>query len=221
MAAQRYFERILESMNGNYDPQYLGRDSYVYIPPDQWPKNTREKVILSYKRYNHYIHSDEIKHDEISKYKKEWITNALSLVSEVLLKAFEEPVRKMFQEIFENYKIAMKEAIVNYILLNPDERKRLNIPLLLQQLPCSAERIAREGGFSFKLYPAWHEVVTNGKDEIRNNSHHLGVVTSAVLDWFEDFSQISLFEHTAIRQASLRGYTVNIPSFRRLEDSYK
>jgi len=221
MAAHRYFEKLLGLMNGNYDPEYLGRNNFLYISPEEWPKKIQDQVILSYKRYKHYIHSDEIKHHEISKYKKEWITNALSLVPEVLLKTYEESVRRMFQEIFENYKIAMKEAIVDYILRNPDERKRLNITLLLQHIPCSAERIAREGGFSIKLYPAWHEAVTSGKEDTKNNSHQLGVVTSAILDWYQDFAELELFEHTGIKDSAAKGFTLDIPSFKKLQDSYR
>jgi len=97
----------------------------------------------------------------------------------------------------------------------------LNITLLLQHVPCSAERIAKEGGFSRKLYPAWHEFVTQGKEDTKNHSHQLGVVTSAVLDWYEDFSQLSLFEHTAIKESAAKGFTLDIPSFKRLEDSYR
>jgi len=221
-AARLYFEGVLKSMGGYYDPEYLGVRNIVYIPPDQWPKDIAEKVRLSYKRYKNYINSPEhIKHHEIAKFKKDWISNALSLISDSLLKKHEESVRRMFQEIFEDYKLAVKEAIVDYILLCPQERKRLNIPLLIKPFPCSAERIALEGGFSVRLYPQWHEFVVNGKENMVANLHVTNIINSAILDWFEDFASFRLFESEIINQASLKGYTLDIPSFKKIEESYR
>ena len=130
---------MLETMNGYYDPEYLGKENYIYIESDQWPPSIKKKVELSYKRYNHYIDSSQfIKHSEISKFKKEWISNAMSLIQESMIKKHEGPVRSLFNEIFENYKKSMKEAILNYILLCPEERKRLNIQLLVKDYLNSA-----------------------------------------------------------------------------------
>lgn len=47
----------------------------------------------------------------------------------------------------------MKETMLNYILRCPAERKRLHIEYLPRKVLCSAERIAREGGYCITLYP--------------------------------------------------------------------
>ena len=83
------------------------------------------------------------------------MVNCFNLISDELLKN-EEFSKKVFQEIFDNFKLAMKKSMLDYILLCPDERKRLHIELLPRNILCSAQRISREGGFSIILYPDWH-----------------------------------------------------------------
>ena len=59
-----------------------------------WPKNIREKVVCSIKRYKEYITNDDfIRSNEVSEYRKEWLTNALALVPEDYLKYNEASLR--------------------------------------------------------------------------------------------------------------------------------
>ena len=85
-------------MRGNYDPELLGRSSYIYISPDTWPESIREKILSSFIRYKHYINSDLIRPEDISKYRKDWMVNAFSLIPEYLLR-YEECARRVFQVI--------------------------------------------------------------------------------------------------------------------------
>ena len=76
----------------------------------------------------HYVQNpDSIRNDELSKYKKDWMKNALDLVPDYLLSTFPIEVKKIFHDVFHNYVRAMKTAIMEYILRSPDERKRLHI----------------------------------------------------------------------------------------------
>ena len=81
--------------------------------------------------------------------------NAFKLISEDLI-LNENCSRLVFVEIFETFKISMKKSMLDYILRSPEERRRLHIELLPRPWLCSAERIAREGGFNCLLYPDWH-----------------------------------------------------------------
>jgi dynein heavy chain len=58
----------------------------------------------------------------------------------------------------------MKRAMLDYILLSPQERARLHILLLPRKIMTSAERIAREGGFNIILYSDWHNYYVRGKN---------------------------------------------------------
>ena len=89
----------------------------------------------------HYIDNpDSIRNDELSKYKKEWMKNALDLVPDYLLSAHPIQVKKIFHDVFHNYVRSMKQAIMEYILRSPDERKRLHILTLPHQVLTASER---------------------------------------------------------------------------------
>ena len=96
---------------------------------------------MSTHRFLRYIESaDSIKNEEISKYKKEWMSHALDLIPDHLLKDFSEEVRILFNEVFGSYIKAMKRTILEYILRSPDERKRLHILMLPRPVPTAAQR---------------------------------------------------------------------------------
>lgn len=49
----------------------------------------------------HYIENPEsIRNDELSKYKKEWMKNALDLVPDYLLSTFPIAVKMLFHDVF-------------------------------------------------------------------------------------------------------------------------
>lgn len=118
-ASQKFFQDMLDEMGGlTYDPELLGRKNYVYVDPEVWPESIRRKVEASVARYMHYLESDVIKPDEVPKFQKRWMVNALRLISEKLLRN-EQLYRTVFHEIFENFKWAMKKSMLDYILLCP------------------------------------------------------------------------------------------------------
>jgi hypothetical protein len=55
---------------------------------------------------------------------------SLSLIPEKFLNEFPSQIKILFQEIFKSYLIAIKFAIVEYIVRSPNERKRLDISVL-------------------------------------------------------------------------------------------
>jgi hypothetical protein len=57
-------------MGGVFDPEYLGKSNHVYIDPMVWPESIQRKVATSVARYNNYLNSDLISHEEIPKFKK-------------------------------------------------------------------------------------------------------------------------------------------------------
>ena len=67
------------------------------------------------------------------------MTEALLLVSDTLMSEYSGIVKTVFLEIFRDYQIAMKVAILEYILLSPNERKRLNIIMLPKVVPTSTQ----------------------------------------------------------------------------------
>ena len=66
--------------------------------------------------------------------------NALLLVPDTLLTQNAALVKLVFAEIFSDYQIAVKVSIMEYILLSPNERKRLNIIMLPKIVPTAADK---------------------------------------------------------------------------------
>ena len=112
---------------------------------------------MSVTRFNKYVDSqDAIKTEEISKFKKEWMSKALDLVPDILLQTYNNDVRMLFTEVFTSYARSMKKAVLEYILRSPDERKRLHILTLPRPIPTSSDKIALNGGYSILKYSGQH-----------------------------------------------------------------
>jgi dynein heavy chain len=192
--AMKYLDRHLKKMGGHFDPEKIGMDEYTYYLPETLPQDTLAVLTLSYKRYHHFLSEKSfINNDEISKFKKEWISNAIGRVPERFARN-EGSIRDIFQEIFSDYRMAIKKCIINYILLSREERKRLSIHLLLRESPTSADRISKAGAYSSLLYHEWHSYVENGKSFLQNNLYNMNIVNSSLMAWNEDFRDISLIE---------------------------
>ena len=142
----------------------------------------------------HYLNSDIINADEIPKLKREWVVNALEKIEPELLKN-ESLYKMVFNEIFENFKYAMKKAMLDYILRSPLERARLNIDLIPRPVFCSAQRIAREGGFNIHLFNDLHKYVYTGREKSKQNLVLMNIINSALMNWFYDFQEFRLMEY--------------------------
>ena len=182
-------------MRGRYDPELLGLDSYIFIDIEKIDEDISKKIKLSYKRYQKYLEDDNfIKNDEIAKYKRKWMSEALKRVPDELLKSNESLMRDLFHEVFSNYRLAIRTAIMGYILRCPEERKRLYIDLLVRDCPTSMERITNAGGYSMLLYNDWHNSVEESRVFLQNNLYAMNIVNSSILDWFHDFSDLHMIE---------------------------
>lgn len=68
------------------------------------------------------------------------MSHALDLIPDNLLQTYSNEVRKLFAEVFASYSKAMKLSILEYILLSPDERKRLHILMVPRPVPSASLR---------------------------------------------------------------------------------
>ena len=85
--------------------KYEGAFQYQKV----WSETLMNQVQLSIHRFMKYLDSTEaIKNEEISKYKKEWMSHALDLVPDHLLQQHSTEVRKLFAEVFASYARAMR-----------------------------------------------------------------------------------------------------------------
>ena len=106
-----------------------------------WQDQLLKTVETSIRRFFHYVNSDEcIRKDELTMYQKKWTKRALELVPDYLLETFEYQCKEIFYDIMQDYVRAMKTAIMNYILLSPNERQRLHILALPHEVLTASER---------------------------------------------------------------------------------
>ena len=74
----------------------------------------------------------------------------------------------------------MKQAILEYILRSPDERKRLHILMLPQERVPSSLRNARIGGYSVSRYPGHHQTRQEAESQIKQRLLTNSIVTSTL-----------------------------------------
>lgn len=219
--AMKYLDKHLQKMGGHFDPEKIGVDEYIYYKFDDLPEAIQGLLRLSYRRYYHYLNEKSfITKDEISSFKREWITNAISRVPESLAKN-ENAIRELFQEIFADYRMAVKTSIMNYILLSKEERRRLSIPLLLRESPPSSDRIARAGAYSYLLYHDWHGYVDNAWTYLNNNLNNMNIVNSSLMAWNEDFADISLVESDIVTQMAVLGKSMTPITFVKVQRQHR
>ena len=188
-----------------------------------WSQPLLNQMSLSINRYIHYQQSEEIKTDELSKYKKRWMTNALNLIGDDnLLREFEESVRSLYQEVFQNYAYAMRKSIIDYVLICPAERRRLHILMLPRPVPPSSYKIAYSGGYSVVKHRDWHLRKIAAEEEIKLRLLINNVVMSSYINWFYDFRWFKLINFKRLRNVKgNEGKCLSIDAFLNLAKSYR
>jgi hypothetical protein len=119
---------------------------------------------------------------------------ALDQVPEVLLKKFAQEARSVFQEVFEGYGRAMRQAILEYILRSPDERKRLHILVLPRARATAALTYAKAGGYSVTKYAGHHQRKREAEGKIKLGLISYSITSASLLDWWQEFRHFKLLE---------------------------
>lgn len=183
-----------------YDPGSM-KSEFNYPNFASFSKSLLKEVEVSILRYNHYLEDPEgIRPSEISKYNKEWMSNALNLIyPKDLLKVYTEKVKDLFQEVLDTYATSMKRAILDYILRAPAERKRLHILMIPREVPPSSDKIAFQGAFSLKIFKEWHKAKKDAEDEVKIKMICNNIVMGSLVNWWYDFRDIKLFKFKGIK----------------------
>ena len=150
---------------------------------------------LSSHRFRKYLDSpDSIRNEEVSKFRKEWMQHALDLIPDRLLRQHSREVKIVFQEVFASYVRAMKQAILEYILRSPDERKRLHILMLPRDRMTAALKHAKEGGFSVTRFSGHHQRKLEAEGKVKLNLISCNIATASLQNWWQDFQHFNLVE---------------------------
>ncbi|KAJ1540223.1 Dynein heavy chain 3, axonemal, partial [Nowakowskiella sp. JEL0078] len=90
----------------------------------------------------------------------------------------------LLEEVHENFKIALKQSIIEYVLLDPKEQQRLRIP---QVSSIYEPRIVRAP-------VPWHENLNNVKNHITNNLFITNPIMLELLRIYSQFESSRLFD---------------------------
>ena len=94
----------------------------------------------------------------------------------------------------------MKQAIMEYILRSPDERKRLHILTLPHAVLTAAQRQARYGGYSVVEYAGTHLRKTQAETEVKFRLITYNIVVSQLTNWWQEFRKFKLVDLHNLRQ---------------------
>lgn len=196
-----------------------------------WSRQLLKQVQLSTYRFLKYVDSgDYIKSEEVSKFRKEWMQRAIELLPERLLRRFSREAKVIFQEVFASYVRAMRQAMLEYILRSPDERKRLHILMLPRPRQTAAERHVKEGGYSVVRFAGHHQRRQEADGKLKQSLIAYNVATQALQGWWQDFEHFTLVDlrnlghfieerHPQKRGAAL--YAMELPQFFKFQSAYQ
>jgi dynein heavy chain len=142
--------------DANFHADVYGRQTHVVSAIPLIATETPEQVRVrerSALRYQYYV-CDGIADDVVAPIKADWVRNALGLlctnISLVPERRVEELVKAMLIEMKHDYRQSIKRAILDYVLRNGKERRRLKI----EKPPC-AELPVWGLGTAPHAPPAW------------------------------------------------------------------
>lgn len=196
-----------------------------------WSGQLLKQVEHSTLRFRNYLDSpDSIRNEEVAKFRKEWMQHALDFIPDFLLQTYSEHVKVVFQEVFASYVRAMKQAILEYILRSPDERKRLHILMLPQPRMAASQRHAKTGGYSVVTYPGVHQRKLEADGKIKMGLITYNIASSSLENWWQDFSHFDLLQLRNLGQFIVEKdpgkpgsalYALEIDQFFRFQEAYR
>jgi dynein heavy chain, axonemal len=167
----------------------------------------KEPSEIDNERYIHYIENGT-NESMIAPLSNEQLKKVMSLIPLKLTtsenKIIKLNIQELSEEIENDYAYAMRKSIVDYILINLDERERLRI-----------EWIARP--FNLKTIRApvpWHGQCVESRDWIFKNLNTINKVNSTLQDiWFDEFVNTRFVSLKDLNESNLPAYPVDFEAF--------
>lgn len=162
------------------------------IDPFDIESNKINKQLTSHEKYQYYIENG-IPESEIDVSTEDVLSNAYKLVPEALLnnRFLLKYKNAIAIEIKEHHLYSVRKAILNYILLDVDEQKRLGI------------KIDQEQSAYYGRGPVpWHSECEEAKVMLKRNLWHLNPMMTKIKTIFEDYKASATFDFSFIENGS-------------------
>jgi hypothetical protein len=211
-----------QEFNHEYDPlRFIPQNFQPHLyDPSTWPKEFLKNIQTSLSNYTKYLHSDKIMLSDIEPYRQKINKNFINTIDLDMLKKHRKLVTELFKEIEEDYYITLKHVIMEYILLSPFERKRLNIQYLPAKPPLTSLIIAEHGSLNRMVHTRLIEGFKSAQNNMINNLYVCSIVSSSVLDWTQCFNHVNLFYLHALEQRTYVDQTLHMDDFYQIQESY-
>jgi hypothetical protein len=208
--------------NHEYDPLKFIKTNFqphLYNPAN-WPKEFFKNIQTSLSNYNKYLNSDKILLSDIEPYNGRLNKSYIKTIDLDMLKKHRKMVTDLFKEIEIEYYITMKHAIMEYILLSPYERKRLNIQYLPSKAPLTSHAIAEHGALNRMVHTRLVEGYKNAQNYLIGSLYMCSIIASSVLDWTQCFDHINLYYLHTIGERTYKDQTLHMDDFYQIQESY-
>jgi hypothetical protein len=217
-----YNEALVNNPKLTYDPEVFlpkGWNTRLY-DPQTWGEEKRNKIMKSIDNYNKYLNSDKIIREDLHPFdnnlKKKFLTHL-----DFDYRRYPYLIEELFEEIIESYYITLKNIILEYILISPYERNRLNIQYLPKKALPSSFIIASHGSFNRTLFPGWVENYFRTSDFLNKNLLNIHIITAALIDWTQCFKHINFFFSNNLENFLVDGKnTIHIDDFYNIQSNY-
>jgi len=129
--------------------------------------------------------------DMVAPLSQEWVRASYTLIPPHLISNYPDTVTKLNIEMEEGYVNSLKQAILDYILLDTNEQARLGVTLPEQEIKSAGRE-----------YFPWHERVVSARSFLERSLHTTHAIMLDLLEyWNQKMSDFNLIKVEEIRDA--------------------
>jgi dynein heavy chain, axonemal len=154
----------------------------IDLDPVELETKTIAKQVTSEQRYWFYVERG-INNKDLARLEPQSIKKIKSLIKQGLLTR-NDAVENLLDEVKRGHCLAIKQSIVDYILLDPTERARLMIPKLQENF---VPRVCRAP-------VPWHESLFGAKDCLANNLFISNPMMLSILAAYEPYKNTKIVD---------------------------
>ncbi|CAD8159976.1 unnamed protein product [Paramecium pentaurelia] len=192
--------RAFESkVNFTANPELLQKpasleEELLYVTGKLRTKELKEKLEAKnncYARYQAYI-NNEIPQEFIAEIKQQWVQDIIELLPRDLKKLGDQLsqkyVEEMMNEITHDYNLSMKKAILDYVLKDDEERLRVGIVEIIDEIPEYGSAVYK----GIEPSEEWKKKVNEARDAMVQNLVINSQTTLQLLkSWYAKYSKMN------------------------------
>ena len=212
--------------NNIYDPlDFLNKFIWEEIfNEEKYSPEFMKNILTSVNNYKKYLDSEKFLMSDLKKFSKNIFKKKIIKKIDITINLDTNYRKLIYENISEIEKLfydTLKEAIMNYILRSPFERKRLNILYFPNKILPSSYTIAQYGSFNRTKYGIWVNNFNNSCSFLENNLSLCNIAVSGLINWTNSFNHINLIYLDSIHKLTEEKFnTIHIDEFCRIQESY-